>query len=227
MKTIRMLCISFIKAGEETQFTIEQSYSDEKMASTSSTPQYDAVIVGSGFGGCYTLHKLRRAGFKCLVIDDAADLGGVWYWNCYAGARVDTPVPLYEFSMETIWRDWSWSQKYPGVQEIRRYFAHVESKLHLKKDILFRTRVIAANFDISENCWSIKAHDGTVRTASYFILCTGFAAKPYVPAFPGLDTFSGISCHTSKWPQSGIDFAGKRVESCWKWIQRSRKSYRR
>lgn len=172
---------------------------------------YDAIIVGSGFGGCYVLQHLRKAGFKCLVIDDAADLGGVWYWNCHEGARVDTPVPLYEFSDPTVWEDWTWSEKYPGRNELRRYFAHVESKLDLKKDVLFNTRVVGADFDQDTHSWSVLDNSGVTRTARYFILCTGFAAKPFIPAVEGVDSFEGVSCHTSKWPQGGIDFSGKRV----------------
>ncbi|KAK1520331.1 uncharacterized protein CCOS01_10450 [Colletotrichum costaricense] len=176
-----------------------------------SSPEYDVIIVGGGFAGCYTLDQLRKAGFKTLVIDDAADLGGVWYWNCYAGARVDTPVPLYEFSEEEIWRPWTWSEKYPGREEIRNYFQHVESKLHLKKDVMFNTHVVSADFDKIGSHWTITTGDKSILTARYFILCTGFAAKPNIPDFKGLDSFTGTSCHTSKWPQEGIDFKGKRV----------------
>ncbi|KXH54041.1 hypothetical protein CSAL01_01947 [Colletotrichum salicis] len=176
-----------------------------------SSPEYDAIIVGGGFAGCYTLDQVRKAGFKTLVIDDAADLGGVWYWNCYAGARVDTPVPLYEFSEEEIWRPWTWSEKYPGREEIRNYFQHVESKLHLKKDVMFNTRVVSADFDKMGSHWNITTGDKSVLTTRYFILCTGFAAKPNTPDFKGLESFAGVSGHTSKWPQEGIDFKGKRV----------------
>ncbi|KAH8770715.1 hypothetical protein F5883DRAFT_520526 [Diaporthe sp. PMI_573] len=178
---------------------------------SSPCPEYDAIIVGSGFGGCYVLQKLRAAGLKCLAIDDAGDLGGVWFWNCYRGARVDTPVPLYEFSDQKLWQDWTWSEKYPGRDELRRYFDHVESKLGLKKDILFNTRVVAADFNQTGNYWNVLDNAGVNRTARYFILCTGFAAKPYIPAIPGVETFAGVSCHTSRWPQQGIDFKGKRV----------------
>ncbi|KAM0334380.1 hypothetical protein ACHAQA_001406 [Verticillium albo-atrum] len=175
------------------------------------SPDYDAIVVGAGFAGCYALDQLRKAGFKTLVLDDAADLGGVWYWNCYAGARVDTPVPLYEFSDEDLWRPWTWSEKYPGRDEIRNYFNHVESKLHLKKDIKFNTRVVSAAFDKTGSHWNIVTKDQSVFTARFFILCTGFAAKPNIPNFKGLDSFAGISCHTSKWPQENINFKGKRV----------------
>lgn len=181
------------------------------MGSITEEPAYDAIIIGAGFGGCYALHALRKEGFNCLVIDDGKDLGGVWHWNCYPGARVDTKVPLYEFSNEDVWSGWTWSQKYPGVEEIRRYFAHVESKLHLKEDILFNTRVQAANYDEASTTWSIHCNDGKVRRSTFFVLCTGFAAKPYIPTFAGLETFEGASFHTSKWPQSGIDTKNKRI----------------
>ncbi|EAW15385.1 flavin-containing monooxygenase [Aspergillus fischeri NRRL 181] len=183
------------------------------MGSLQDQPQYDAIIVGSGFGGLYLLHELRKRNFNCVVIDEAADIGGVWYWNRYPGARVDTKVPLYEFSNDSIWSDWLWTEKYPGVDEIRRYFEHVESKLHLKKDIQFNTRVTAADYDDAGSLWTVTDNDGKKRTARYFILATGFAAKPFIPTFKNLETFAGLSFHTSRWPQN-VDTAscrGKRV----------------
>ncbi|MCI4644458.1 MAG: NAD(P)-binding protein, partial [Hyphomonadaceae bacterium] len=47
------------------------------------SPDYDALIVGAGFSGIYLLHKLRNAGFNVLLVDAAAEPGGIWYWNCY------------------------------------------------------------------------------------------------------------------------------------------------
>jgi len=43
-------------------------------------PDFDAVIVGAGFSGIYLLHKLRDAGFRVLLVDAAAQPGGIWYW---------------------------------------------------------------------------------------------------------------------------------------------------
>lgn len=42
---------------------------------------YDAVIVGAGFAGIYQLYRLRELGLKCLVVDQAGDVGGTWYWK--------------------------------------------------------------------------------------------------------------------------------------------------
>ncbi|KAL4810337.1 Baeyer-Villiger monooxygenase [Aspergillus unguis] len=181
------------------------------MGSIGHQDKYDVIIVGAGFGGCYLLDKLRQQSIKALVIERGSDIGGVWHWNCYPGARVDTKIPLYEFSNEKIWKDWTWTEKYPGVEEIRRYFEHVEEKLHLKKDILFNTEVTAASFNADQSSWTITINDGAELACQHFILCTGFASKPFIPNFQGLNTFAGPWFHTSKWPQSGIDYAGKKV----------------
>lgn len=171
----------------------------------------DALIIGAGFHGLYQLHRLREQGFSVRLFEAGADLGGIWYWNCYPGARVDSHVPNYEFSLETLWRDWNWSERFPSWQEIRRYFHHVDRKLHLSWDIRFNTRVTAACFEASRDEWLIETSDGLQTRARYLIACTGFASKAYVPDFPRLERFRGPCHHTARWPQSGLDMAGKRV----------------
>ena len=65
----------------------------------------DVLIVGAGFGGVYLMHRLRdELGFKCKIYEAGAELGGIWHWNCYPGARVDTQVPIYEYSLPEIWK---------------------------------------------------------------------------------------------------------------------------
>jgi len=51
---------------------------------------FDALIVGAGFGGIYQLHLLLEQGLSVKVIDAASDVGGTWYWNRYPGAMSDT-----------------------------------------------------------------------------------------------------------------------------------------
>src|SRR3546814_5867749 len=94
-------------------------------------PDYDAGIVGAGFSGIYLLHKVREAGFNVLLVDAAGDPGGIWHWNCYPGARVDSQIPLYEFSIPEVWKPWTWSERFPGWAELRAYFRHVCDTLDL------------------------------------------------------------------------------------------------
>jgi hypothetical protein len=64
----------------------------------------DVLIVGAGFGGIYLMHKLRQAGFNCKIMEAGSDIGGIWHWNCYPGARVDSQIPVYEYSLPEIWK---------------------------------------------------------------------------------------------------------------------------
>lgn len=66
--------------------------------------EVEVLIVGAGFGGIYLLHNLRKRGFKCHVYEAGTDSGGIWHWNCYPGARVDTQVPIYEYSIPEVWK---------------------------------------------------------------------------------------------------------------------------
>ncbi|KAI6855739.1 FAD/NAD(P)-binding domain-containing protein [Hortaea werneckii] len=172
----------------------------------------DVLIVGAGFGGVYLMHRLRdELGFKCKIYEAGKELGGIWHWNCYPGARVDTPIPIYEYSLPQIWKDWTWTEKYPGYDELRKYFAHVERKLDIKKDVAFDTRVVGAQFNPQTHKWDIQTEDGRTAHARYLINAIGFAAKRHFPDWKGLDTFKGEMHHSSFWPESGVDMKGKRV----------------
>ncbi|MEQ8860452.1 MAG: NAD(P)/FAD-dependent oxidoreductase [Pseudomonadales bacterium] len=171
----------------------------------------DALVIGAGFHGLYQLYRLRQRGFSVKVFEAGADLGGIWYWNCYPGARVDSHVPNYEYSMESVWRDWNWTERFPSWAELRSYFHHVDDTLDLSRDVRLNTRVSAARFDAERNEWLIDSDDGRRTRARFLIACTGFASKPYLPDFPGLERFAGPCHHTALWPQAGLDLRGKRV----------------
>src|ERR1700689_2285085 len=102
------------------------------------TEELDALIVGAGFAGFYLLDHLRGMGMSVQLFEAGSGAGGVWYWNCYPGARVDSPGPMYQFSREDLWRDWKFSEIYPPWQEIRAYFQYVDKKLDLGRDIRFK-----------------------------------------------------------------------------------------
>lgn len=171
----------------------------------------DVLIVGAGFSGIYLMHKLRQLGFNCKIFEAGKELGGIWHWNCYPGARVDTQVPIYEYSIPEVWQDWTWSERYPGFAEIRRYFEHVDKKLDIKKDVAFDTRVVGARFDKPTSKWNVTTEDGRTAKAQYLLLATGFAAKRHFPDWMGMDNFKGVIHHSSFWPDAGVDVRGKRV----------------
>jgi cyclohexanone monooxygenase len=177
----------------------------------SESQDIDVIIVGAGFAGLYLLDRLRSMGMAVQVFEAGGGLGGVWYWNCYPGARVDSSGPIYQYSRDDLWPKWQFSELYPAWQEIREYFQYVDEKLGLSRDIRFNRRVTEAEFDPARNRWIVRSNDGSIASARYFVLCTGLGSKPYIPDLPGLSDFAGERHHTALWPQQGLDMAGKRV----------------
>ena len=171
----------------------------------------DALVVGAGFGGVYQLWRLRQEGYNVKLVDCASDYGGVWYWNRYPGARVDSPIPLYEFSDPALWQEWNWKQRFPDHSELRAYFNFVADKWNLRKDTLFDTYIESATWDDAEGKWTIRATDGPVFKAKFFLPNTGFAAKRHIPDWKGLDSFKGTWVHPSYWPHEEPHLSGKKV----------------
>jgi len=187
------------------------STTEAKRTDNGEIEDLDVIVVGAGFAGLYLLDRLRSMGMAVQVFEAGGGLGGVWYWNCYPGARVDSPGPIYQYSRDDLWRKWQFSELYPSWQEIREYFRYVDEKLGLSRDIRFNRRVTEAEFDPARNRWAVRSSDGSVTRARYFVLCTGLGSKPYIPKLPGLSEFAGERHHTALWPQQGLDLAGKRV----------------
>lgn len=182
------------------------------MGSIATEPiELDVVIVGAGFGGVYQLKRFRDEGYKARILEAGSDFGGVWYWNAYPGARVDTHAPLYQFDAPDLWDGWSWKQRFPDHREIRAYFKHVADRWDLRKDTQFNAYVESATWDDAESKWTVKTKEGHTFKASCLSLNTGFAAKRYIPDWKGIDQFKGKFIHPSYWPHEGINLTGKKV----------------
>ena len=176
-------------------------------------PDFDAVIVGSGFAGMYMLHSLRdKLGLAVRVYEAGDGVGGTWYWNRYPGARCDTDSYIYCYTFDKqLQQEWEWSERYPEQPEILRYLNHVADRLDLRRDIQFKTRVTEAVFDEQANRWTIRTEQGDVVTAKYLIGAVGCLSSANLPPFKGLETYRGKHYHTGHWPHGGVDFTAKRV----------------
>ncbi|THV06410.1 cyclohexanone monooxygenase [Dendrothele bispora CBS 962.96] len=183
------------------------------MTSTQTAPDLDldVLIIGAGFGGIHQLHHLRKMGLKAKIFEAGENLGGTWYWNTYPGARVDTDLPAYQLSIPELYKDWTFSEKFPDYRELQAYFAYADQKLDLRKDIFFDSRVKEASWDEKEGKWTILTENGKVAKAKLFLMCTGIGSKHYVPDIKGLDTFKGECYHTARWPKEKVDWKRKRV----------------
>ncbi|KAI2472397.1 cyclopentanone 1,2-monooxygenase [Annulohypoxylon bovei var. microspora] len=183
------------------------------MGSTEMTnvEELDALIIGAGFSGVYQLKKLRDEGYNAKIVEAGSGYGGIWYWNRYPGARVDSHAPHYQFSDPELWQNWHWKQRFPGHEELRAYFEFVAGKWDLRKDTYFNTYISSATWDETEYKWIIKAKDGRTFKTTFFLPHTGIAASRAVPDWKGITSFKGLIVHSSYWPHDEPDLKGKRI----------------
>ncbi|KAI4598067.1 hypothetical protein KJ359_003876 [Pestalotiopsis sp. 9143b] len=170
----------------------------------------DILIVGAGFGGCYSLHKFRQLGLNVHVFEAGSYLGGVWHWNTYPGARVDSEIPYYQFSIPEIWRKWNWSERFPSGDELKAYFEFVDKTLDLSKDITYSATVDGANYDESAGKWTVTTSNGHKAVCKYLICATGSSFKPLYPNIKNLHLYQGQLIHSTRWPRDA-ETKGKRI----------------
>jgi cation diffusion facilitator CzcD-associated flavoprotein CzcO len=137
-------------------------------------------------------------------------LGGTWYWNRYPGARVDSEAPFYQLNIPEVWNTWNFSQRFPDHREIRKYMAHVDKVLNIKKDVSFNSRVNSATWDDARGQWTITTNNGLVGRAKFLILASGLLHRTHTPDFTGIQDYKGMLRHSGHWPED-TSVKGKRV----------------
>jgi cyclohexanone monooxygenase len=182
------------------------------MSANSSVNEYDAVVIGAGFAGMYTLYSLRKLGFRTRVFERGDGVGGTWYWNRYPGARCDTESMTYSFSFSNeLEQEWAWTERYAPQAEILSYANHVADRFDLKRDITFNTAVRSAHYVAEDNRWRVTTDHGETVTARFCISAVGCLSTATLPDYPGISDFAGECYHTGQWPHTPVSFAGKRV----------------
>jgi cyclohexanone monooxygenase len=200
------------QAGPVKQTPLVRRKAPDEIATAGASDVFDALIIGAGVGGIGMLERLVRMGLRVRVYERASDVGGVWYWNRYPGARVDSETYSYGFSFsEELLREWEWRELFAAQPEIARYLRYVVERCDLRRHMRFDTRVVGASYDGAAGRWLIETDAGERVSAQYLIAAAGVLSTPQMPDCPGMDEFSGKSYHTARWPAAGVDLAGKRV----------------
>lgn len=173
---------------------------------------FDAVVVGAGFGGLRMLLELRKLGLSARLLEAGTNVGGTWYWNRYPGARTDSEFSVYTCRFgDDVLNGWNWSSRFPAQPEVERYLNYVADRLNLRRDIEFKSRITSAVYDKTANRWHLTTEDGRLYCATYFVSATGVLSAPLAPPVPGVEDFQGAWYRTATWPKEPVDLRGKRV----------------
>jgi cation diffusion facilitator CzcD-associated flavoprotein CzcO len=170
--------------------------------------QFDAAIVGAGFGGIGAAIQLNRLGYDNIVIlDREDDVGGTWHVNRYPGLAVDVPSTTYSYWFEP---NPYWSRLYAPGAELKRYAEHVTDKYNVRRYMRFNTTVEGARWDDEAQLWRVAVAGGETLSAQFLIAATGFLCQPRTPDIPGIQTFQGRIVHAAEWDES-YSFEGRRT----------------
>ncbi len=172
----------------------------------------DVIIVGAGFAGLRALLKMREIGLSAVVLEAGADIGGVWNFNRYPGARCD--VESYDYSYmfsEELEQEWRWTERYATQPEVLRYIHHVADKFALRRDVRVNCRMVRAEFDEGTTRWKVLTQTAERWNSQFLIMAVGQLSTTKAPVFPGQSDFFGQIHHSAQWPHAGVDLSGKRV----------------
>jgi cation diffusion facilitator CzcD-associated flavoprotein CzcO len=164
------------------------------------------AIVGAGFAGLGLAIRLKASGERdFVVLERAAEIGGVWRENTYPGVACDVPAPLYSFSFAP---NPNWSRFFAPQREILNYLHDCVKRFELQPFLRLGDGVRSARYDESTKYWRITTETGECFEAEVLVSASGHGlTKPVSPALPGLDTFLGEQVHTARWPTSGLQGA--------------------
>jgi 4-hydroxyacetophenone monooxygenase len=169
------------------------------------------LVIGAGASGLLAGVRLKQAGIPFVIVEKNSEAGGTWLENSYPGCRVDVGNHFYCYSFEP---NDDFSEYFCQQPELLEYFRGVMHRWGIQDHVVWDTEVISSRWDASESVWRTitRGPDGnhTERVSRILISAIGQLNTPFVPDFPGLDSFTGPVFHTASWDHS-VDLRGKRV----------------
>ena len=181
---------------------------DQEFTREALTDDVDVAIIGAGFGGLLTGARLRELGVGSIrLIDNAADVGGTWYWNRYPGIACDVESYVYMPLLEEL--GYVPTEKYAKGPEILAHCKSIAEHYDLYRDICLQTEVHQIRWEPQLQRWIIATNHGDAIRARFVAMANGYLQKPKLPGIEGIMAYEGHTFHTSRWDYAytGSDLA--------------------
>ncbi|WP_040337073.1 NAD(P)-binding domain-containing protein [Candidatus Blastococcus massiliensis] len=176
------------------------------MSSTPAPRDVDVVVIGAGQAGLSTAYGLLRQGFPphtgFVVLDAEAAPGGAWQHR-WDSLTLGTTHRVHDLPGLPFVPD---DGTAPAVEAVPTYFAEYER--HFDLPVLRPVRVRAVR-RTADDRFRVESDAGT-WTARAVVNATGTWTRPFVPRYPGQETFHGRQLHTVDY-RSPEAFRGQHV----------------
>ncbi|MGW0702382.1 ArsO family NAD(P)H-dependent flavin-containing monooxygenase [Streptomyces sp. NPDC002867] len=163
------------------------------------TQHTDVVVVGGGQAGLAAGYHLRRQGLDFVVLDAESAPGGAWQ-HTWDSLHLFSPAAYSSLPGRIM--PAQPSELYPDAQHVVDYLADYEKRYELP--VQHSVQAQAVHRDGGRLRVETDAGDWSARAV---VSATGTWSRPFLPAVPGRDVFTGRQLHTVAYrrPQ---DFAG-------------------
>ena len=163
--------------------------------------EHEVVVVGAGPGGIAAALALKDAGIRPLVLDQAEEVGSSWRRR-YERLRLNTSrftshLPDRPFPKGT--------PMFPSRDQIVDHLEHHAREQGI--DLQLGTEV--ERIERRDGAWTVRTSRGDIP-ASQVVVATGYEQAPYVPDWPGRESFAGELLHSCEY-RNAEPYAGKRA----------------
>ncbi|MEV0715643.1 FAD-dependent oxidoreductase [Asanoa sp. NPDC050611] len=165
-------------------------------------PDIDVVVIGAGQAGLSSAYHLRASGLDHVVLDANPGPGGAWQhrWPTLRMATVHGIFDLPGMHFDPP------SPDERAADAVPAYFAAFERRFGL--DVRRPVRVTSVSDGPGGRLW-VETDHGVWRTRG-LINATGTWTRPFLPYYPGAETFRGRQLHPADY-RGPDEFAGRRV----------------
>jgi len=161
----------------------------------------DVAVIGGGQAGLAVGYYLSRTDLSFAILDSEDGPGGAWRHGWHT-LRAFSPA---RWSSLPGWLMPGGPDDYPTRDGVVEYFRRYEERYGLP----VHRPVWVEGVHRSDGALAVKAGPARIR-ARAVVSATGTWRRPYVPDYPGRDTFRGEQLHSARYRSPG-PFSGRRV----------------
>ncbi|MEW1897496.1 NAD(P)-binding domain-containing protein [Streptomyces albidoflavus] len=163
---------------------------------------HPVYVIGGGPGGLAVAAALRGRGVRAVVLEKADAIGAAWRGH-YERLRLTTTRRHSALPGVPMPRSFGrWTSRADLVRYLDKYAEFHELEIVTGVEV---ARISPAEWDL----WRLEASGGRVLTGSAVVVATGWNHTPYLPEWPGRETWTGTFLHASRYrdarPYEGQD----------------------
>ncbi|WP_329368325.1 NAD(P)/FAD-dependent oxidoreductase [Streptomyces sp. NBC_00669] len=162
----------------------------------------DAIVIGAGPGGLAAAAALRERGLRPLVVERAEHVGASWRGH-YDRLHLHTTRRLSALPGLPIPRRFGrWVSRDDVVRYLEKYAEYHELEI--------ATGIEVGRVERKGAGWELPATGGRVLSSAVVVVATGHNHSPYIPDWPGRNTFSGDLLHAARY-RNAVPYNGRDV----------------